>query len=145
MMEELAEDWGDIYICRRENPMCYDDDDRFCVRDHTDEGLGSDDHKQSYGKTLEEALQNALEGDHRSPWDRNTIHIDSGMERTACGLDPRVYNEEDVTLHPNELSVLTMNERNPTDAVTSKYDMDEHILCSDCFEEEFEELCEFKS
>lgn len=67
-LERLAEEWNDVYVCRRVNPMADDEGDRYCVRDHTDEGLGSDDWKKSYGASLSEALDAALRGEENAPW-----------------------------------------------------------------------------
>lgn len=66
-LERLAEEWGDVYVCRRANPMADDDGDRYCVRDHTDEGLGGE-WRKSYGETLTEALDAALVGEENAPW-----------------------------------------------------------------------------
>lgn len=69
LFEQLSEEWGTVYVCRRESPMHDDEMDRYCVRNHTDEGLGADEWKSAYGKTLVGALHSALVGNHGYPRD----------------------------------------------------------------------------
>lgn len=66
----LAEDWNDVYMVRRSHTYHKDTEKRYCVRNHTDEGLGvNGEEKSAYGVTLREALVNAVEGDFSDVWD----------------------------------------------------------------------------
>lgn len=68
LFAQLAEEWDDVYLARTVNPTPDGGEDRYCIRNHTDEGLGASDHKSSYGSTLREALTAALNGDYSAPW-----------------------------------------------------------------------------
>lgn len=63
LLEMLAVEWNDIYVSRRAEPNS--EVERYCVRNHTDEGLGlqGNERKKAYGSSLREAVVNALDGD----------------------------------------------------------------------------------
>lgn len=60
-IEELGDEWGYVVITHRPD---YNDNFRWVVANHTDEGLGPDEPLEARGKTLEEALNKALNGDY---------------------------------------------------------------------------------
>lgn len=63
-LEELGERWNFVVVTLRPQ---YDDDFRWNVMNHTDEGLGPGDvNVRATGETLEEAVENALNEDYIS-------------------------------------------------------------------------------
>lgn len=58
-LQELGERWGYVVVTHRPNQ---DGDFRWQVANHTDEGLGPGENHEARGDTLEDAVQNALDG-----------------------------------------------------------------------------------